>query len=127
MKAWGGLLAPDETIVAQLKSRERALKRECDNKINEFKQMAEQAYDRLNMRLSKLEKANAYLQESNIALKRKRSRVEYKIPERLMTESAWARKRSMIAFAPDKQPTEETKQLAEPLFQQASAAEPKRA
>jgi len=44
-----------------------------------------------------------------------------------MTESAWARKRSMIAFAPDKQPTEETKQLAEPLFQQASAAEPKRA
>ena len=56
-----------------------------------------------------------------------RSRVEYKIPERLMTESAWARKRSMIAFAPDKQPTEETKQLAEPLFQQASAAEPKRA
>jgi hypothetical protein len=33
----------------------------------------------------------------------------------------------MIAFAPEKQPSEQTKRLALPFFQQASAAAPSRA
>ena len=127
VKAWGGLRAPDDTIVSQLQSRESALKRECDHKINEFKRTAEQAYDQLNARLSSLEKANGDLKKCNSELKRKRCRVEYKLPDRLMSQSTWARKRSMIAFAPDKQPSDETKKLALPLFQQATAAEPNRA
>jgi hypothetical protein len=52
--------------------------------------------------------------------------VVYEIPQQLFADSAWARKKSMIAFAPDKQPTEVTRVLAEPLFKQASAAEPER-
>ena len=117
VRDWGNLQLPDHTLVEQLKKREANADRQRENEIQRAKRTFEIAYDEIIARVSTLERDNARL---------KRRRIEYKLPEELMSDSEWARKRAMIAFAPDKQPSEATKQLALPFFKQASAAAPSR-
>jgi len=45
------------------------------------------------------------------------------LPEALLAESPHARKHGMVAFHPDRQPTDRARRLAQPLFQQISAAQ----
>ena len=118
VKEWGKFTPPDETIVLQLEDRDKAMKRDYNTKINDFKRIAEKAYDKHTQEIDELKKSIS-------KLKRQRT-PEYKLPDRLMEESTWARKKAMIAFAPDKQPSEATKEMAMPLFKQASSAEPRR-
>ena len=48
------------------------------------------------------------------------------LPPALLAESRHARKYCLIAFHPDKQPSDHASRLAAPLYNQASAAEPSR-
>ena len=115
---WAGLKDPKSTVVHQLIQRDAKLE-------GEIKKKCENAFDLQEAELKRKEAENKSLKCDNKRLKTEASTAA-RIPPHLMERSDWARRKAMIAFAPDKQPTEETKRLAEPLFKQASSAEPSR-
>jgi len=65
----------------------------------------------------------AALAEQYKELASRKQRAVHALPEALLAESPHARKHGMVAFHPDRQPTAKARRLAQPLFQQISAAQ----
>jgi hypothetical protein len=65
----------------------------------------------------------AALAEQYKELASRKQRAVHALPDALLAESPHARKHGMVAFHPDRQPTAKARRLAQPLFQQISAAQ----
>ena len=142
VREWGRLKEPDNTLVPQLTCREMQLVDPLKNEIRLLQQqvvlLSEEAPASLVQRAAeaegrarKLERENfdlaaKFRQMRDLANQRSKTVTRHKLPPKLLAESEHARKYSLIAFHPDKQPNEFSKQLAAALFKQASAAVPER-
>ena len=142
VREWGKLKEPDNTLVPQLTCREMQLVEPLKNEIRLLQQqivlLSEEAPASLVQRAAeaegrarKLERENfdlaaKFRQMRDLANQRSKTVTRHKLPPKLLAESEHARKYSLIAFHPDKQPNEFSKQLAAALFKQASAAVPER-
>jgi hypothetical protein len=65
----------------------------------------------------------AALAEQYKELASRKQRAVHALPDALLAESPHARRHGMVAFHPDRQPTAKARRLAQPLFQQISAAQ----
>jgi hypothetical protein len=151
VREWGQLKEPDNTLVPQLTYRELQLVEPLKSEIRVLQQQnalldgrspqalvvraveAEERANRLERQFKQLEAKYRNVRDDHHSLKEEveelrvsRPTICFKLPPVLLKGSDHARKHCMVAFHPDKQPCETTKELATVLFKQASAAQEKR-
>ena len=153
VREWASLKEPDSTLVPQLACREMKLLGPLKSEVETLKtvnsvlnerspvalmQRAIEAENRAQKAESALLLEKQRAQKLNVASRDARETIEdlreqlqcssvsEHLPPALLAESRHARKYCLIAFHPDKQPSDHASRLAAPLYNQASAAEPSR-
>jgi DNA repair exonuclease SbcCD ATPase subunit len=99
----------------RLKSSEEEL-RACRQELEESRQWSKRQRQQDDLKY-------AALVEQYKELASRKQRAVHALPEALLKESPHARRHGMVAFHPDRQPTAKARRLAQPLFQQISAAQ----
>ena len=122
-------LASEATIKRAVQAEQRLLRSEEVARQLEQELLAERNEHQQTRERAKRQRLQddinyAGLQEKYSELaRRSKGTTVYALPSALLAESPHARKHAMVAFHPDKQPTERSRRLAEPFFKQISAAQ----